>query len=111
MLGAFAFAQSFEIPGIANSGNAFTIPTVSRTHRYSLADQTGNILRIVFAIRVVRYAAALVGGDLILIDDPFEGGAIAEAVFISFGRDAAKREELVVDERSLSLLSFILVTQ
>jgi len=38
-----------------------------------------------------------------LIDDPFEGRAIAEAVFVSVGRDAREREELVVDERGFVL--------
>ena len=56
---------------------------------------------VVFPIRVVGDTAAFVGGDLVLVDDPFESGGIAKAVFVGLGRDSGEREELVVDERSL----------
>jgi tRNA1(Val) A37 N6-methylase TrmN6 len=36
-------------------------------------------LVVVFAVGVGGDAAALVGGDLVLVDDPIEGGAVAEA--------------------------------
>jgi len=55
-------------------------------------------LRVFGAIGVAGDAAAFVGGDLILVDDPFEGGAVAEAVVLGFFRDAAEGKELVVDE-------------
>jgi len=45
-----------------------------------LADEAEDILRVVFAVGVVDDAGALVDGDLILVDDPFDGGAVAEAV-------------------------------
>jgi len=47
---------------------------------------------------VVDDAGALVGRDLVLVDDPFEGGAVAEAVVIRGGGDAAQGEEVVVAE-------------
>lgn len=50
------------------------------------------------AIGVVGDAAAGVGGDAVLVDDPFEGAAVAEFVFVDFGRDAAEGEEVVVFE-------------
>ena len=38
------------------------------------------MLRVVGAVGVVDDAAAFVGSDAVLVDDPFEGGAVAEAV-------------------------------
>src|SRR5208282_3694430 len=64
-----------------------------------LSDQADDVLRIVGAIWIVGDAASFVGRDLILIDDPFECGAIAEAIVVGFFRDSGEREELVVDER------------
>jgi hypothetical protein len=74
--------------------------------RDDLANQAEDIGWIVSAVGVVGDAAALVGGDLLLVDDPFEGGAVAEAVFVGFGRDAGQSQELVVDERSFVLAQF-----
>jgi len=33
-----------------------------------------------------------------LVDNPFEGAAVAEFVFVDFGRDAAQRQEAVISE-------------
>ena len=82
-----------------------------QTHRNDLPDQPHDIFRVVGAVRVVGDAAALVGRDLVLIDHPLQRRAVAEAVFVGFGRDAAESEELVVEERVLSLLRRILVTR
>jgi hypothetical protein len=41
--------------------------------------------------------------DLALVNDPFESGAVAEAVFVCFFRNAAQRKKLVIDERGLVL--------
>ena len=60
---------------------------------------------IVGAVGVVGDAAAFVGGDLVLVDDPFKSGAIAKAVFVGFGRDVGEGQKLVVGE-----LSFVLAT-
>ena len=68
-----------------------------------LTDKAHDVLRIVGAIGIVDDAAALVGRDLILVDDPLQRRAVAEAVFVSLGRDAAQGEEVVVAERSLVL--------
>ena len=38
-----------------------------------------------------------------MTDHPLQRRAVAEAVFVGFGRDAAESEELVVDERGLVL--------
>ncbi len=48
------------------------------------------------AVGVVDDAGARVGGDTVLVDDPFEGGAIAEALVKDGGRDTAQGEEVVV---------------
>jgi len=61
-----------------------------------LTDQADSIFGVVGAVRVVDYAAAFVCGDLVLVDDPFQGAAVAEAVFVDFGRDAAQGQEAVV---------------
>ena len=57
-----------------------------------LLDEAEDVLRVVFAVGVVGDAGALVGGDLVLVDDPVEGGAIAEAVIEAGGRDAGEGE-------------------
>ena len=43
-------------------------------------------------------AAAFIGGDLVLVNDPFEGAAVAELVFVDLGRDVGEGEEVVVAE-------------
>jgi hypothetical protein len=63
-----------------------------------LSDEAEDVLWIVGAIRIVGDAATLVGRDLILIDDPFERGAVAEAVVEGFFRDVGKGKEVVVDQ-------------
>ena len=55
-------------------------------------DVLGVGLVSVDAVGVVGDAGAGVGGDAVLVDDPFEGGAVAEAV-VECGRwDAAEGE-------------------
>jgi hypothetical protein len=51
-----------------------------------LADETDDVFGIVRAVGVVDDAGALVGGDAVLVYDRFEGAAVAEAVFVDFGR-------------------------
>jgi hypothetical protein len=63
-----------------------------------LADEADDVLGVVFAVGVVDDAGALVGRELVLVDDPFERGAVAEAIFGDLGRGAAQREEGVVAE-------------
>ncbi len=53
---------------------------------------------VVGAVGVVDDAGAGVGGDAVLVDDPFEGGAVAEAVVEGGGGDAAQEQEIVVAE-------------
>ena len=50
------------------------------------------------AVGVVGDAAAGVGGHLVLVDDPFQGGAVAQLVSKDFRGDAGQGEEFVVDE-------------
>jgi hypothetical protein len=63
-----------------------------------LADEAEDVLRVVGAVGVVDDAGAFVGRDLVLVDDPFDGGAIAEAVVEGGGGDPAEEEEVVVAE-------------
>ncbi len=60
-----------------------------------LADKADDVLGIVGAVGVVDDAGAGVGGDAVLVDNPFEGAAVAEAVFVDLGRDAAEDEEAI----------------
>jgi hypothetical protein len=43
-------------------------------------------------VGVAGDAAALVGADLVLVDDPIKGAAVTEAVVEDFGRDFGERE-------------------
>jgi hypothetical protein len=45
-----------------------------------LADEADDVFGVVFAIGVADDAAALVFVNLVLVDDPIEGAAVAEAV-------------------------------
>ena len=53
------------------------------------------------AVGVGFDAGAFVFGDLVLVDDPFEGGAVAEAVVEGFGRDWREGEGGVYGEAEL----------
>ena len=68
-----------------------------------LADEAHDVLRVIRAVRIVDNAAALVGADLVLIDDPVQGRTIAQAVFEDFGRNPAESQEIVVDKLRLVL--------
>lgn len=61
-----------------------------------LADEAEDVLGVVFAVGVVDDARAGVRGDAVLVDDPFEGGAVAEFVVEGGGGDAAEFQEVVV---------------
>ena len=53
-----------------------------------LGDEAEDVPGVVGAIGVVGDAAAFVRADLVLVNDPFEGGTVPEPVFVSLGRDA-----------------------
>ncbi len=57
---------------------------------------------VVLAVGVVDDAGAVVGGDAVLVDDPFEGGAVAEALVEGGPGDAA--QELGVNVAELDLV-------
>ena len=63
-----------------------------------LTDEAEDVLGIVGTVGVVGDSGTLVSGDLVLVDDPFKGAAIAEAVFEGVWGDAAEGEEGVVAE-------------
>ncbi len=87
------------------------IPTASRqllhqfhrldTHRHHFPYQSYNILLIVLSVGVAYNAAASIGTHLILVDDPFESGAIAEPVVEALLRYACQRQPLVDPQRVL----------
>ena len=60
-----------------------------------LADEAHDVLRVVGAVGVVDDAAAFVGFEAVLVDHPFEGGAVAEAVGEGFGGNTVEDEEVV----------------
>ena len=53
------------------------------------------------AVGVESDAATGVFGDLVLVDDPFEGAAVSEAIFEDLGRDAGEGEGGVDDQGAL----------
>jgi hypothetical protein len=61
-----------------------------------LAEKAEDVLGVVFTVGVVDDVGALVGGDLVLVDYPFDRRAVAEAILGDFGREAAEGEESVV---------------
>jgi hypothetical protein len=63
-----------------------------------LGDEAEDVVGVVGTVGVVDDAGAGVGGDAVLVDDPIEGGAVAEAVVECSGGDAAKEKEVVVAE-------------
>jgi len=64
-----------------------------------LANQAHDVFRVALAVGIGADAGAFVFGDLVLVDDPFEGGAVAEAVVEGFGRDVGEGEGVVDAER------------
>src|SRR5258708_6071800 len=50
-----------------------------RGHLDDPADAAENILFVVQAVRVADDVALVVAGDAVLVNDPFEGAAVAEA--------------------------------
>ena len=75
-----------------------------------LADEADDVFFVVGVVGVAGDAAAFVGADLVLVDDPIERAAVAEAVVEDLGRDFAERERLVDLEDFLSLESLIFST-
>ena len=69
-----------------------------QTHANDLPYQLNNILRLIWPVRVVDDAAAFVCLDPILVDDPLQGGAVAEAVGEGLGGDPVQCEEFVVTD-------------
>ena len=63
-----------------------------------LADEAEDVFGVVGTVGIVDDAGAGVGGDAVLVDDPFEGGAVAEAVLEGGGGDATEEQEVVVAE-------------
>jgi len=51
-----------------------------------LAEEADDVGRVVGAVGVARDAGALVGLDAVLIGEPVEGGAVAEAVAVRLRR-------------------------
>ena len=66
-----------------------------------LGNQAHDVFGVVGTVRVGADAAVLVLRHLVLVNHPFEGAAIAQAVFKGFGWDAAKRERIVHLQRTV----------
>ena len=65
----------------------------------NLAHETDDALRIVGAVRVGAGAALRVFVNLTLVDNPFQGAAVAKAVVEGFGRNARKGKRGVYAHR------------
>src|SRR5437867_4358998 len=74
-----------------------------QTDGNDLANQANNVLRIIVPVGIIRDAAALVSGDLILVDYPFKSRPVPEPVFVSLRWNTTKSQKLVVNDRSLVL--------
>jgi hypothetical protein len=74
------------------------------TYRYHLFNQAHNVFRIIGPVGVIGDAAAFVGFDAVLVNNPIESRAVAEAIFKDFGGNAGEGEEVVVDEESNSIV-------
>ena len=66
-----------------------------------LLDEAEDVGGVVFTVGVVDDAGPGVGGDAVLVDDPLEGGAVAEAIVEGGRWDAAGGEGFVVAEVGL----------
>lgn len=60
-----------------------------------LADEADDVFGVVGVVGVARDAAAFVGADLVLVDDPIEVAAVAEVVVEDRGRDFSECQRLV----------------
>jgi len=68
-------------------------------HANDLPYEADNVFGIVGAVGVGGDAGAFVGGDLVLVDDSFEGGAVAKAVVEGFGWDGDEGGELTSENQ------------
>ena len=64
---------------MARSGRCWTIRGFG-AHADDLGDQARDVVGVAGAVGVVDDGAGGGGLDAVLVDDPFEGGAVAEAV-------------------------------
>jgi hypothetical protein len=81
------------------------------TDRNNLTKEADDILGVVSAVGVAGDAAPFVGADFVLVDEPFQGGAVAEFVVKDAGRDAGQGEKVVVDDGGFTGESFIFSTR
>src|SRR5262245_62961519 len=63
-----------------------------QAHADHLPDEPHDVLFVAGPVRVGADAAALALFDLILIDDPLQGAAVAEAGWVGLGRVAGEGE-------------------
>ena len=73
----------------ARSGRCWTLRGFG-AHADDLGDQARDVVGVAGAAGVVDDGAAGVGFDAVLVDDPFGGGAVAEAVVEGGGGDAVE---------------------
>jgi hypothetical protein len=60
-----------------------------------LADEADDVFLIIRLVGVAGDAAAFVSADLVLVDDPIQRAAVAEAVVKDFGRDLGEYQRVV----------------
>jgi|SRR5579862_599718 len=81
------------------------------THTHNLPNEADDVVGVVFAVGVGFDAAAFVFGDLVLVDDPIDGGAVAEAVEEDFGGMPTRVSESLTTRFFLSGLRRIFWTR
>jgi len=72
-----------------------------QAHANDLAREAHDVFGVVGAVGVGADAAVLVFRHLVLVNHPFEGAAIAQAVFKGFRWSADQRERIVYLERTV----------
>jgi len=87
--------------GSKAAGSPPTIFTVSTLTRMTWPTRRTMYSLFVLAVGVGNDAAALVGGNLVLVDDPFEGAAVAEAVV----QGAALRDDEEIEKALMTRYS------
>jgi hypothetical protein len=65
------------------------------THPNNLTHEPNDVFFIIRVVGVTDDAAAFIRADLVLVDDPVECAAIAEAVLENLGRNFRKRQRFV----------------
>ena len=82
-------------------GQGFDKLNAFKAHANDLAHEAHDVFGVIGAVGVGADAAVLVLRHLVLVNHPFEGAAVAQAVFKGFGWDATQRQGIVHLDRTV----------